>query len=313
MALPRGAQDYPFSFEVIGNGSAEIVTLVCFGARAASCLRPNGIARAVATMLFALGGSGCAWANDDAAEPPSPNHWQFSVGQRLWQAQWDSWNVDPFATGVAVGDDRFEVVEARRAQPKAARILSLSLRYRGAFVSASTLSSTSYSLRETATPNGADVEAARDERDLSIGYVFDRGLSLSLGTKTVKQRFGPDSYSWKGPVIGLGGNAALAPGWGLYANGGFGKLQGNFPIADVSGRTSFDADYRLIEAGVVRIFQASRLVRSIVLTAGYRTQRMATTDYALAVIVSGQPRRQNTTGELVDVTQGLVLGLQFAF
>lgn len=270
-----------------------------------------GVRACVAAGLLLAGSAPCLAQDEDEAK--SPRSWQFSFGVRVWQAQWDSWNVDPFATGVAVGDDRYEVVESRRASAKPAPILSLSFRWRGAFVSASTMSSTSYRLQEAAIPGGASVAASRDERDLNVGYLFDSGISVSLGDKRVRQRFGSDSYLWKGLVLGLGGSASLAPGWGIYANGGYGQLKADFPIADVSGRTRFDADYRVLEAGIARIFQPSRFFRSIVLTAGYRTQRMGTTDYALAVIPSGQPRRQNATGELVDVTQGPVLAVQMAF
>jgi hypothetical protein len=242
----------------------------------------------------------------------------FSGGVRLWHAQWDSWNVNPRATGVAVGDDRYEVVESRRGSTELAPIPFVSLRYGALFVSASAMSPTDYSLHETATPGGFDVNSRRQEADLNLGYVFASGVSLTLGHKQIRQRFGPDEYKWRGPVIGLAGNARLAAsGWGIYGSFGLGRLEGNFPVADVTGQTQFDARYQLADLGFTYSLSApAPWVRAMVLTTGYRTQRMATNGYALAVIpspASGQAPRKNTTGTLVDTTQGFVAGLQLIF
>lgn len=240
-----------------------------------------------------------------------------SGGIRLWHAQWDSWNVNPRATGVAVGDDRYEVVESRRGSTELAPIPFVSLRYGSVFLSASAMTSTDYTLHETATPGGFDVNALREERDLNLGYLFASGVSTTLGYKQIRQRFGPDEYTWKGPVLGLTVSRPLAEGWGLYGAFALGRLKGEFPIADITGTNRFDADYRLADVGFTYNFgPAGRIVRAVVLTAGYRTQRVATEDYGLAVIPSpssGQPPRLNTRGTLVDTTQGFVLGLQASF
>jgi hypothetical protein len=252
-----------------------------------------------------------AQSNDDT------RHLSISTGIRFWHAQWDSWNVNPRATGVAVGDDRYEVVESRRGSTELALIPFVSLRYGSVFLSASAMTSTDYTLHETATPGGFDVNALREERDLNLGYLFGSGVSTTLGYKQIRQRFGSDEYTWKGPVLGLTVSRPLAEGWGLYGALALGRLKGEFPIADITGATRFDADYRLADMGLTYNFGPSgRIVRAVVLTAGYRTQYVATKNYGLAVIPSpssGDPPRLNTRGTLVDTTQGVVLGLQASF
>lgn len=270
--------------------------------------------RHLTLQLLLLGSPLLAWAQADA---PEGARFSASAGVRLWHAQWDSWNVDPRATGVAVGDDRYEVVESRRGSSELAPIPYLSLRWGPAFLSASAMTSTDYTLHETATPGGFDVNALREERDLNLGWLFASGVGVTLGHKQIRQRFGPDEYKWRGPVLGLSASVPLASGWGLYGAFGLGRLKGEFPLADISGRSRFDADYRLIDAGLSHSFATPlRGVRAVVLTLGYRSQRVATRDYALAVVpspASGQPPRENTRGALVDTTQGPVLGLQLSF
>src|SRR5262249_43523423 len=133
----------------------------------------------------------------------------------------------------------------------------------------------------------------------------------------ISQKFGPDEYKWRGPILGINVGAPIAAGWGLYTSLGVGRLKGDFPIADVNGQRRFDADYTVAEVGFTYAWlQPAPWIRALALTAGYRTQRMATKDYALAVVPSpslGQLPRQNTTGTLVDTTQGFVIGLQGTF
>jgi len=273
---------------------------------------PRGIAAQGLVCALLAGWSLGAGAQADTADRPAL---LFNVGLRLWSAQWDSWNVGPTATGVAVGDDRYEVVESLRGGQELATIPVLSVRYGPAFVSASAMTTTKYRLHEAATPGGFDVQASRRERDVNLGYVFSSGISLSIAAKEISQRFGPDEYKWRGPLLGLGAGAAIGSGWGIYSNLGAGRLKGRFPSAfpDADGKTKFNADYRLVEAGFTRAFAAPMPgVKALVLTAGYRAQRMGTRNYTLGV-VSGGTRRPNTTGELVDTTQGFVLGAQGTF
>jgi hypothetical protein len=273
------------------------------------------VAALAALLVQCFAAAGAAAAQPTAPEDASA--WRASAGVRLWAARWDSWNVNPIATGVAVGDDRYEVVESRRGNQKLAAVPFASLRYGGFFVSASAMTTTDYTLSEAATPGGFEVQSSRSERDLNLGYVFSTGIGITLGSKQIDQRFGPDKYRWRGPVLGLSASSSLAGSWGMYTSVGLGSLKARFPIADIDGRTRFDTAYGVVETGLTyAIPSPTSAVRSLVLTAGYRAQRVATRDYALAVIpstVSAQAPRRNTSGDLVDTTQGLVIGLQGSF
>lgn len=273
----------------------------------------RGIAAWTLCCVVLAAWAGPANAQSGASDRPTL---LFNVGLRLWSAQWDSWNVGPTATGVAVGDDRYEIVESLRGGQKLAAIPLISVRYGPAFLSASAMTTTKYRLHEAATPAGFDVQASRRERDINLGYVFASGVSVSIADKEIRQRFGPDEYKWQGPLLGLGISAAIGSGWGTYSSLGAGQLKGKFPAAfpDADGKTRFDADYRVVEAGFTYAIPAPMpLVKALVLTAGYRAQRMGTKDYRLGVVPSGGVRRPNTGGELVDTTQGFVLGAQGTF
>ena len=247
-------------------------------------------------------------------EAPSSSDFRVSGGVRLWSAKWDSWNVNPTSTGVSVGASRYEVVESMQGSEKLAVIPFLSARYGAWYLSASTMAKTSYQLHDAATPLGFDVDSSRAEFDVNLGYLISPGVSVSLGNKRIHQRFGQDEYKWNGPVLGLNANAPLGSGWNLYTSLGLGRLRGAFPRPDAAGHSSFRTDYRLMEGGLTYAFLApTNWIRSVVLTAGYRTQRMSTKGYGLAATPAGGPSVYNTSSDLVDTTQGLVLGLQGTF
>lgn len=268
-------------------------------------------------VLSAFVAATCFAQQRPAAENEAPSVWRISTGMRAWSAQWDSWNVGRLATGVAVGDSRYEVVESRRGNERLAVIPVLSVRRDAMYLSLGGMTKTSYTLNEAATPNSFDVRASRREVDLNMGYSFAPGLAASLGAKEVRQSFGPDEYKWSGPVLGGSASAPLGfGGWGLYGSLGLGRLRGTFPNLDRTKPTSFNADYRLADLGITYSFLSpARGVRALIVTFGYRAQRVATRNYPLAVTPSGvgaEPQ-QNAIGTLVDTTQGFVLGFQEVF
>jgi hypothetical protein len=287
---------------------------------------PTSRLRAAAALLAMS--HGCPWAQPgptplepawpSAAEPAdgssSSPGLRVSGGVRIWSASWDSWNANPVGTGVSVGSSRYEVAEAMHSGEKLATIPFVSVRHGSVFVSASAMTDTSYSLHETGTPGGFAVNSSRSEFDLNLGYLFAPGMSLSLGNKRISQRFGPDEYKWNGPVLGLSAGAPLVSNWGLYTSLGLGRLKGKFPHKDAAGKQRFDSSYRLMEAGLTYTFTTpATWMRSLVLTTGYRTQRMVTRGYGLAQTPAVGVASQNTSAELVDTTQGFVLGLQGTF
>lgn len=261
-----------------------------------------------------LAGSAWAQAQAQASFPPAQesSEWRLSAGVRLWSAQWDSWYINPF--GVGPDGTRYEVVEAMSSsKAKLAAIPFLSLRYGQWFASASSLLRTSYPF-DTTIPNTFAIDNSRREFDLNLGYAFSSGISVSLGNKEIRQGFDDAYAKTSGLVLGVSASAPLSSGWGLYGSFGKGWLKARFSFADVNGNTSFDTDYQLLEAGLTYAFQApTRWIRSVVLTTGYRTQRMAAQGFGLAKTPPGGSRQPNGTAELIDVTQGFVLGAQATF
>jgi len=184
------------------------------------------------------------------------------------------------------------------------------------FASVSAMSRTNYTLRDTATPGGFDVAASRKEVDFNAGYYVLSGLALTAGVKQLTQTYGSDSYRWEGPIVGFAGSAPIASGVAIYGNVGVGWMKAKFPAsqADVSGNTSFNADYRLGEFGLAYASPWTlRWMRTLLVTAGYRAQYVSTKGYGLAVTDTQGVSTFNTSANLKDTTQGLVLSIVASF
>lgn len=267
-------------------------------------------------VLHVLAGS-CAQAQVQPASPAQePTQLRVSTGMRLWSAKWDSWYINAHSD---VGGTRYNVVEALNAGTQLASIPFVSLRYGQLFASASTLLRRSYSFDAT-VPNTFTGSNSRSEFDVNVGYTFSSGITLSLGNKQIRQSLVQGSTQVQakanGPVLGINASAPLSSGWGVYSAFGKGWLTYKLPqeAADVNQQTSFSTDYQLLEAGLSYAFYAQgRWIRSLVFSTGYRTQRMATKGFGLAQTPPGGQAQPNRTAELIDVTQGLVLGLQGTF
>ena len=251
-----------------------------------------------------------------AAEAPTPSLLSFSAGVKLWPNNWDSWVTSRTGTGVALGTLRYQTVQAVGSGTKVSAIPFASARYQDFFGSVSVMTRTRYTLLDTSTPGGFEVSASREEVDVNTGWFVIPGLALTAGYKRLTQVYGPDSYRWRGPIVGVSGSAPLSGGWALYGSAGVGFLKADFPAvqADASGKTRFDAAYRLGEFGLAYgIAPDTPLIRSIVGTLGYRVQNVATKGYGLAVTDPQGAYTQNSVANLKDTTQGMVLGLNVAF
>jgi opacity protein-like surface antigen len=263
-----------------------------------------------ATLLVVLAEPLIAQAQ---AVPSSSDSTELRVsgGIRLWSAKWDSWYTNP---NVMLGTTNYAVVEALDNGTKLAPIASLGLSYGAVSLSASTLLKTTYSF-DTTTFMG---DNSRREYDITLGYSVSPGINLNLGQKQIDQtviQAGSDHKHAraKGPVVGVNASTPLSSGWGLYGAFSKGFFKYQLPVADVSGKTRFSSDYQLLEAGLTYGFPSISWMQNFVLTAGYRTQRMATKGFGLGMTPRGQPTQLNRKAELVDVTQGFVLGMQGSF
>ena len=257
-----------------------------------------------------------AQATAAADEAPKQAPLSFSVGVKLWANTWDSWVTSRTGTGVALGTLRYQTVQAVGSETKLSAIPFASLRYKDFFGSVSVMTRTRYSLLDTATPGGFEISASRKEVDVNTGYFVLPGLALTAGFKQLTQVYGPDSYRWRGPIVGVTGSAGLSGGWALYGSAGIGFLKADFPAvqADASGKTKFNADYRLGEFGLAYgTVPEVRFVKSIVGTLGYRLQNVATKGYGLAVTDPQGGFTPNASVSLKDTTQGPVFSLNVSF
>lgn len=267
----------------------------------------------LAPMLVAAQAAAPAPApTDDSA----PSALSVSAGIKLWPNNWDSWVTSRTGTGVALGTLRYQTVQAVGSGTELSSIPFASVRYADFFGSVSVMTRTRYSLLDTSTPGGFEVSASREEVDFNTGWFVIPGLALTAGYKRLTQVYGPDSYRWRGPIVGVSGSAGLSGGWALYGSAGVGFLKASFPAvqADASGKTSFNAAYRLGEFGLAYgMAPDMSTIRSIVGTVGYRVQNVATKNYGLAVTDPQGGFTPNATADLKDTTQGLVLSLNVSF
>jgi hypothetical protein len=241
---------------------------------------------------------------------------QVSVGVKVWPTAWQTWVTSPKGTGVALGTSRFQTVQAVHSSDEVSLIPFLTARFNEYFVSVSAMSRTNYTFHDAATPGGFDVSASRREYDVNGGYYMLPGLAVWLGFKQLTQTYGSDEYRWRGPIVGLIGSAPIAHGLAIYGNAAVGRMAAQFPAAqvDVSGHSSFRADYRLGEFGVGYVPPWSpSFLRSLLVTAGYRAQYVKTKNYALAVTDSAGAAMFNTSANLTDTTQGFVFGIIASF
>jgi hypothetical protein len=220
----------------------------------------------LATMLVA----GTAHAQDAEREL------RLSAGLRLWNTQWTTFT----------GDDALpNAVLQSAARDKLVLMPSISLRY-GDWLA-------SYSRFQSARFRTTRDSGRREESDLNLGYQLTPGVIVTLGYKWVLQSGDSGEYKPHGPVLGVNANAALGQGFGLYGTLGFGKFNSPAPI-------KFEADYRLLEAGVAYSLPVEVGLKSLSLTAGYRMQ-----------VLNSLKAKPNQDGR--DLTHGLTVGLLGAF
>lgn len=259
--------------------------------------------------LAIVGTQACA---QDSADSPRP-----SVSVRAWTNTWDSWVTSPKGTGVALGTQRYQIVQAVNGGTRTSIIPVVSLRHGNFIESLSVMPRTSYSFQDAGTPGGYVVRASRSELDLNSGYRAGDNITLTAGYKRLTQTYGPDTFVWRGALVGINAHADLGSGWYLYSSAGLGYMKAIVPESqkDARQRTRFNADYRLGEFGVgFNPDIGGSFIKSTVLTIGYRTQTVTTRDYTLGTTdPTGSVTTPNATTSLVDTTQGLAASVVLIF
>jgi hypothetical protein len=237
--------------------------------------------------------------NAQQTEEPSASAWAFNLGVKAWSNTWTSWEI----TRVQSGSSSLQAITPVSSNPEIAFTTLASVRYRDAFVSASIMNSTEYTLENSL----GTLPGTRSEADANIGYDVFSGLSLSAGYKKLTQDVG-GRYEWSGPTLALSVSAPLRSGLSVYGTYGMGWMKVTLPSPDASGATSLNANYTLSEFGLAYTLGRERLagIASLTFTLGYRSQTVVTHDYALSAQPSGTVY---ATDDPRDFTQGVTFSL----
>lgn len=232
-------------------------------------------------------------AQEKPEAPVSP--WAFAVGAKAWANTWTSWEINRVGARQAI--------TPVSSSPEVAFTPFASLRYKRAFVTASVMSETEYTLENSLSSRSG----TRSEADANIGYDVLPGLSLSAGYKRLTQDVG-GRYEWTGPTLAVSVSAPLQSGLSVYGTYGMGWMKVSLPSPDAAGADSLNADYTLSEFGLAYSLGREKLggFAGLTMTLGYRAQTVQTREYALSslpgdvVYAKDDPR---------DYTQGLTLSL----
>jgi hypothetical protein len=198
----------------------------------------------------------------------------------------------------------------------------ISAKYHELFVSASYFVRTDYDF-PTLNP---DVD--RYEWDVAVGYyVLPPYLALTVGFKEINQKFGGAEFEINGPTVGFAGAVPMKWGFSLYSSFAYGFLKmeselfesrAGMPALPVvpgtPGDDDRDAAYWLVEAGVaytqnLQNLPVNLLLSSATFYAGYRHQQVETDDVGASI----DPAFNNTEDDGLDITRGMVIGVNLSF
>ena len=242
-----------------------------------------------AALLLTLGAS--AWAQED----PAPSNLNIVLGTKIWSNRWTTWG---FYTDSNPANGT--VVTTQDPSESAVSVIpQLSVRYKDFVGSVSGMVNKNYTFANVP-------DAKRNELDGNLGYYVLPGLAVTLGYKQIKQDFSGDQFKWSGPTVGFSATAPLSNGFSAYGSLGLGSMKAKLAAGspDATGKTSLNAEYVLNEVGLAYSVGFNRVVRSMTITAGYRTQIVTTKDYA------------TSSAEKIDIrdtTQGLTLAAVLVF
>lgn len=237
-----------------------------------------------------------------------------TLGTKVWNNKWTSWDYYPPSSVPSTNFSLPGAAENFSSGNQAVLLPSLTLRVRDFLVTGSMFVDKNYGFTGT---DGVVFEAKRTETDLHVGYYLLPTLALTVGYKNVEQDFKNGRiFKYTGPIIGLVGSAPLTQGYSLYGNFGYGVMSANLPtgFTDNLGRGKLDADYFLSEIGIAYSFDVKSFLpsaKAITANAGYRSQTLATQNFAVGLDVN-RPAQMRAT-ELRDNTEGLAFGVSITF
>jgi hypothetical protein len=212
----------------------------------------------------------------------------------------------------------YQTITPLNSDTRVSLIPTLAVRYDRWVLSTTYTGTTTYQLGSTqpsVEPNRGleNVRGARSDVDATLGYNLIPRLTLLVGYKQLDRDFG-GQLRWSGPTMGISTSTSLDfAGLSAYGSAFYGPFQLHLPGSqpDAAGRTSFTANYTLVEAGLAYTFMTR-----FVVTLGYRAQIVRTRGYSLTATPTGSgalPAYPYGTTDLVDNTQGPTLGVVASF
>jgi hypothetical protein len=264
----------------------------------------SGVAWVTLPLTLCL--ASATWADD----APSA---QFTLGAKIWDTQWTSWDPVPSRSLETTGP--VTVIQPVSSNNHVEVIPQASVRYGNWLGSASYLVNTTYFLTGAIDPesgNSLSVSALRKEFDANLGYYILPSVAITVGYKQITQIFGqgsrfPEPFKWTGPTIGMAGSAVIRPHLSMYGAVGVGffRLRIDEQLQDAAGDVRFDANYALAELGLAYSVPTPISRMSFTVTLGYRVQIVTTKNYALSSGFSNG----RTYVDVHDTTQGPVLSM----
>ncbi len=268
--------------------------------------------------VLATTGKPCAVMADESFGRlfPVTSEFFMAIGYKVWLTGWQSYTPSYVPQGGANYTSYYESAPA--SMP------SLSMKYKGFFMSASTLSADDFDFpayTDMVSLNGAGntstlietkYKVSRDEMDINIGYYVHPSVGFTIGYKEITQEFkgmtksvaglpliynnAPSKTLYDGVTFGVVGNAAIGHGITLYGNGVAGVLSMKFEPASTD---DYSAMYEAAELGVA--LKPSNFPMSF--TFGYKYQlinnKTDNTDYEKMIGL--------------DVTKGFIFGVNVIF
>ena len=245
-----------------------------------------------------------------------------TIGLKTWVTSWNTWFLQQSTNGIPgqaapsliIGNDVFN----RKAESEVTIIPQLTVRNGPWLVSGSALAKKDFTFfLSNRGSNSLELNEAsfeRKEYDVNFGYSLAPGATVTLGWKDLRYKGGGYNYNAKGPTIGFSGSAPLAAGLSMYGNLAYGRPK----INEAAGTEKKRGNYLLTEIGLAYpLAQMNEGLKTAVVTAGYRYQRLSSgtitsTSYAVVNGQVGQVLGERAV-ELVDITEGVTLGVSFTF
>ncbi len=237
-----------------------------------------------------------------------------TVGVKAWATTWSTWFFNDVGDPISAPVDRYRNVFNREADTEGTFIPQLTLRSGPWLVSGSALVKREFTffLNDDLDGNRQldEEKYERKEYDLNFGYAIAPNLAVTVGYKQLQYDGGGYRYKAKGPTVGVSGSAPLMAAVSMYGTLAYGR-----PKITQGLDSEKRGSYFLSEVGLAfPLGQMHENLRSVVLTAGYRYQKLTSDSVTITTIRTATGASIGSREvDLVDTTQGITVGVSATF